>query len=371
MKTRRRTYRSNDRRCGLAMLELVLYLPIMLFVMALMINFGNIAAWKIRAQGNTRYAAWRTLDDRTGQNDPHPPNWPQNATLATSGGNAMADATAIWNQQPSLLTPPVRGPVIAAGNQGGAQIIVPGRFDMDARVHAGDGHVDRNLPLLRGILRNNGRYGFTLHQELLDGRWEYRHLNWPANPYDRNDVPGDWGNSQRRAKRWWRMDPQFFGEIQGELQQLGQADARLKGNPTKFALDPLDRDNEFYWIRLRARLGTLIIPPATTPEDFRVPVPDFHPRAPIQCEIDRDRVKLTVVDPLVRRIERLPGTMGRAFAGLYSGEIARLKALKQALEAQMPPPAADIQAIQAEIDRLQGLLDQVNAFVGSIPQQNR
>jgi len=352
------------------MLELVLYLPIMLFVMALMINFGNIAAWKVRAQGNTRYAAWRTLDDRTGQNDPHPPNWPRNATLATSGGNALDDPNAIWNGHPALLTPAVRGPLLTAG-QGGGRIVVPGRFHMDARVHAGDAHVERNLPLLRGILRNNGRYAFTLHQELLDDRWEYRHLNWPANSFDRNDVPGDWGNSRRRAKRWWRIDPQFFGEIQGELQQFAQADARLKGNPTKFALDPLDRDNEFYWIRLRARLGTLIIPPSTTPEDFRVTVPDFHPRAPVRCDMDRDRVKVTIVDPLVRQIERLPGTMGRAFAGLYSGEIARLKALKQALEAQMPPPAAEIQAIQAEIDRLQGLLDQVNAFLGSLPRQNR
>jgi hypothetical protein len=369
MKTRRRILSSGDRRRGLAMLELVLYLPIMLFVMALMINFGNMAAWKIRAQGNTRYAAWRTLDDRTGQNHPHPPNWPRNATLATSGGNAMDDANAIWNQHPALLTPPVRGPVIVAGNQGNGRIVVPGRFDMDAGVHAGDGRVSRNLPLLRGILPNNGRYGFTLHQELLDGRWEYRHLHWLRS---HSHVPGDWGNMQRRAKGWWLMDPIFFGEIQGERHQLALAEFRLVlGNPTKFALDPLDRDNEFYWIRLRARLNTLIIPPSTTPEDFRVTVPDFHPRAPVRCEVDRDRVKLTIVDPLVRRIERLPGTMGRAFAGLYRGEISRLDALKQALEALDPPPVAQIQAIQAEIDRLQGLLDQVNAFLGSIPRQNQ
>jgi len=339
------------------MLELVLYLPIMLFVMALMINFGNMAAWKVRAQQNTRYAGWRTLDDRTGQNDPNPPHWPPPATLSTSGGNAMRNANAIWNAHPALTTPVVRGPVITAGAQAGGRIVVPGRFEMDAGVHAGDGEIHRRLPMLRGILPNNGRYGYTEHQELLDGRWEYRHLNWPRNPYDRGDVPGDGGNRRRRAKRWWRIDPPFFPEIQGELQRLAIADGKLKSNPTKHDLDPLDRDNEFYWYRLRAALGVIGTVPPVIPEGTRISVPDFHPRARVQCEVDKDRVKTTIVDPLVRQIERLPGRMGRAFAGLYRGEIARLEAMD-------PPP-------QAEIDRLKELLRQVQAFVDSLPRQNR
>lgn len=374
MKTRSANIIRKDRRHpsrGLAPLELVLALPIMLFVMALIVNFGNIAAWKTRAQGNTRYAAWRTIQDRTGQFDPHPENWPQDATLGTSGGNAMADVNALWNQHPALTTPVVRGPAIAeSGN--GRTIIVPGRFDMDQQVHGGDGEVHRRLPLLRGILRNNGRYGFTEHQELLDNRWEYRYLNHPSNPYDRGDVPGDGGNMRRRAKRWYRLDPPLFPELSGDLQRLAQADGQLKANPTRFDLDPLDRDDEFYYYRLRAQLGLISgTIPSPIPEQTRIGIPDFHPRVPIGCELDKQRVKSSGVDPAVQRIQRLPGTMGRAWAQLYQGEIRRLQAMQQQLQMQQPPPQATLQQIQAEIDRLQGLLDQVNRFLASLPMANR
>ena len=362
------------------MLELVLYLPVMLFVMALMINFGNMAAWKIRAQTNTRYAAWRTLDDRNGQYDPNPPNWPRDATLSTSGGNAMDDANAVWNQNPNLVTPVVRGPVISARNQEGGRIVVPGRFHMDVGVHAGDGRVRRHLPLLRGIFPDNGRYGYTLHQELLDNRWEYRHLNWPRNPYDRGDVPGDSGNARRRAKHWYRIDPQFFPEIQGEFQRFSQADIRLKSNPTRYDLDPLDRDNEFYWFRKRASLGIGIMgpPPPVIPEEYRIRAPDFHPAydpRPIpkrrnNCSTDKQRVE-SDVRRVVNRIQHLPGHMGREFSNLYRREIDRLEATKESLEMRIPPPIELIVKYEVEIARLKPLLEQVNRFLSSLPRRNR
>ena len=338
------------------MLELVLYLPIMLFVMALMVNFGNMAAWKIRSQHNTRYAGWRTLQDRTGQNDPNPPHWPRPATLSTSGGRAMANANAIWNRHPMLTTPVTRGPAIVEPDQG-RYIRVPGRFNMDATVHAGDSHIERRLPLLRKSLPNNGRYGYTQHQELLDNRWEYRHLQMPRNPFERRGDPGDGGNRARRAKRWYRLDPPFYPEIRDELRQLAIADGRLKSYPARRDLAPLDRDAEFYYIRLRARLGISGPIPDVIPDGIRVNVPDFHPRARVRCETDKSRVKSTVVDPLVRQIERLPGRMGRAFEQLYQTEIRRLEQLD-------PPP-------QAEIDALREKLQQVQQFLGSLPRQYR
>ncbi len=373
MKTRQRitTQHIINQRTGLAPLELVLALPILLFVMALMINFGNMAAWKVRAQGNTRYAAWRTLQDRSGQFDPNPKNWPRDATLGTSGGNAMADVNALWNRHPDLTTPVVRGPVITESDQGRA-VVVPGRFHMDQQVHGGNGEVHRRLPLLRGILANNGRYGFNEHQELLNNRWEYRHLNHPRNPYDRRDVPGDNGNNRRRAKRWYRLDPPFFPELAGDLQRLAEADGRLKANPTRFNLDPLDRDDEFYYYRLRAQLGLISGPlPTPIPEQTRIAIPDFHPRVPVRCELDKQRVKFRAVNPAVQRIQHLPGTMGNAWARLYREEISRLESLKQQLEMQQPPPQGQIQQIQTEIDRLQQLLDQVNQFLSSLPRANR
>ncbi len=41
-------------RRGLATLELALSLPVLLMVMALMVNFGNVASWKVRALGVAR-----------------------------------------------------------------------------------------------------------------------------------------------------------------------------------------------------------------------------------------------------------------------------------------------------------------------------
>ncbi|GAB4153241.1 MAG: hypothetical protein Tsb009_29550 [Planctomycetaceae bacterium] len=335
----------------------MLYLPIMLFVMALMVNFGNMAAWKIRAQSNTRYSATRTLDDRTGNREANPKTWPRPASLRESSGDNASDVDAIWNQHPDLITPVTRGPMIAESNQGG-RILVPGRFTMHDTVHRGQGSVSRSLPMLRGILPNNGRYGYTEEHDLLDNRWDYRHLVHPTNPYDRRDVPGDSGNRRRRAKRWYRIDPEFFGELGSEMQRLLQADQRLKTNPSRYDLDPLDRDRDFYAIRLAQQLGTIASqPPREIPEGTRINIPDFHPRARIRTELSPLRVQVGIVNPLLNEIQHLPGRMANAFIGLYSGEIARL-------EAMMPRPAG-------EIARLERLLEQVRAFRDSLPGNYR
>ena len=45
-------------RRGLSMLELALSLPILLFVMALIVNYGTLAAWKVRDLSVARLAVW-------------------------------------------------------------------------------------------------------------------------------------------------------------------------------------------------------------------------------------------------------------------------------------------------------------------------
>lgn len=348
-----------NRRAGLAPLELVLYLPIMLFVMALMVNFGNIAAWKVRAQGNTRYAATRTLDDRTGHNEANPNTWPTPATLGTSRDNPLDDVAQIWDQHPDLTTPVVRGPVIVEGDQGNS-IEVTGRMLMDARVHEGTSSVRRRLPLLRGILAHDGRYGFDQQQQILDQRWEYRidPDGGSMGGYRTSGITGDSGNRARRAKSWYRIDPLWFPRIRSEWSNLGSAHARLVENPTALDLDPLDRDVDFFSIRLAQQtsgIASAIQPPI--PDNTRVSVPDFHPRARRLCVLDLMDTQQRSVDPLINSIQRLPGSMAGSFINLYRGEIARLEAME-------PPP-------QAEIDRIQQLLDQVTRFQQSLPRQYR
>ena len=64
-------------RRGLAPLELVLSLPVLLFVMGLMILIGWAATFKVRTQIHAREAAWRSIwraNPRTDAQDmPNPP----------------------------------------------------------------------------------------------------------------------------------------------------------------------------------------------------------------------------------------------------------------------------------------------------------
>ncbi|MBI2480878.1 MAG: pilus assembly protein [Planctomycetia bacterium] len=59
---------SPRRRRGLAPLEFVLWLPVLLFVMALMVNYGTIATWRVRSEIVSQHAAWRT-------------RWPRNPAM--------------------------------------------------------------------------------------------------------------------------------------------------------------------------------------------------------------------------------------------------------------------------------------------------
>lgn len=70
--------KSRHSRRGLAPLELVLWLPILLFVMALMMNFGTAAAWRVRGEIMARDAVWRAKhhDDANPDLFPEATLWP-------------------------------------------------------------------------------------------------------------------------------------------------------------------------------------------------------------------------------------------------------------------------------------------------------
>lgn len=315
-------------RAGLAPLELVLALPLMLFVMALVVNFGTAAAWKVRAQAATRYAGWRTIAGRTGQLDPNPAAVPSSASLTGSGGTALNNPDTVWNGSAELTTPVVRGPAIADPLTGQV-ITVVRELEATEGMHSGQADLTLHLPLLKGILPDNGRYRFDLSQSLLDRRWEYHDLGY-----------GD--NRSRRAKVWYQLDPQNLPALQQGYALLLQAHALLVANPSAADLDPLDRDDEFI--------------------QYTGQAPDFHPRVR-GCEMDLNLVRISLIDGnggLIDQVDRLPGRMARAFIGLYESEIARLEALDP------QPPGTD-----GLIEALQEKVDQLRQFLGSLPRENR
>ena len=56
-------------------------LPILLFVMALIVCYGTISAWKVREHSVARLAVWETRWPRSGATDPRPSYWPATASM--------------------------------------------------------------------------------------------------------------------------------------------------------------------------------------------------------------------------------------------------------------------------------------------------
>src|ERR1700741_2840147 len=108
-------------RAGLAPLEMTLTLPFLVMMMALMIDFGVVGAWKVRTQANTRYAAWRTVNARTGELNPTPPYWSATATLTTQPGQDLPTASQLWDSQQELLCQCIRGTQLTAPS---AEVVV-------------------------------------------------------------------------------------------------------------------------------------------------------------------------------------------------------------------------------------------------------
>lgn len=293
------------RRAGLAPLEFVLALPILLFLMALMINFGIIGAWKVRTQTNTRYAAWRSVDSRSGQFNPIPPYWPSDAPLSEGTGNILQDVQTLWNSVPELTYEFIRGPVVGAPQHPVVLDVRPpdehDGFEMDRGAHQGRGQLDRPLPMLRGATAS-GRFAFDHTVELLDNRWQFRSL-------------GITWNDEERARRWYRMEHSDLTALDSTIgdayQALLDAHQVLLDNPNQDDLYPLDRDDEFTDASRRCTV--------VTGQDVPL-APDFYPRLRSACTLDTQTVEEDLVTPLIDRIRDLPCSMGDRFLSLYNNE---------------------------------------------------
>ena len=295
----------SPQRRGLAPLELVLALPLLLFLMALMINFGVIGAWKIRTQVNSRYALWRSVHTRTGEFNPAPPFWPDTAALSDGTGDPLPNVDRLWDNVPELTYEVIRGPAISAPLQPTAIIVRPPTehdgFEMDFGVHSGRAELNRPLPLLPGATPN-GRFSFDLTQLLLDNRWQFSSVGLP------------W-NDSRRAGRWYHIEHSDFAGLDSSIANAYQlvlvAQAALQNNPLQADLYPLDSDGEF---GDRARR-------CTVQNGDDVPLaPDFYPRIQNACTLDPRQIQEDILPRLIDRIDELPCTMGERFAELYNSE---------------------------------------------------
>jgi hypothetical protein len=252
-------------------------------------------------------------------------------SLTTQAGVNLPNVSQLWNAQPDLLCPCVRGPRLTAPGAVAA-VNVPGRLDMDSSVIEGNAVLDKPLPLLRGAIPGSGRFRFNLFQDIFDSHWEFYTLNIPTNDYI-------------RALVWWDIEHSDLAALDQVIAQnkllLDQDLQLLQTSPQRPDLYPLDADDEFNryygYVDYQSYLqnnGTLDY------EDyirmFPNHSPDFYPRLARLCNSDPNTVYFSGVSrvdqngkpnpkSLLSRIDRLPCTMSQGFTTMYKKWICELE----------------------------------------------
>ena len=299
-------------------------LPLFLFVMALMINFGTVACWKVRALSVGRHAVWSTRWPRSGNTNPRPKYWPESAEVSMANAGNVPEL-----DDPRVDQPVARGPVLPLGTTVNADLLDPTRG-----LRRGEAGITRNYPLLA----NMGPFDFQMQTHFLDDKWQYQQMGLPSNSSRRIPViyalakaPPDLANA------------------------YVQAVMALLNAPFRRQLAPLDNDDEFIYY------GSLLGRGAYAP--------DFHPRlhsfSTLDLELARDYVQ-NLIDRIQGRDEEGPGThrvpgvpevMTRAFINLYQSVIRYFEDLMNA------DPTANF---QAQIDELEGKISILEQFMTTL-----
>jgi len=282
----------------LAPLEMVLSLPILLFVMALMINFDTLASWKVRALSIARNAVWSTRYPRNGAAMPRPDYWPQTAGVGTGNLEAIASL-----DDPRVNLPVARGPLPG--------VTVLPVLDPTPVFRQGTADIERAYPLLAKL----GPYSQHAETEFLGGTWQYGEM-------------GLGSNFQQRIPVIYVL-PQADPSLVQAYETAAEAVIAANQQP---GLAPLTNDPDF----LR----------------YRPPPPNFQPQLTPFCSIDQQQAQ-TAVQNLIDRIQgkkdpHVPSVaenMTRAFIGLYQGVIAQLQQSGQSNSPLIPQFQNNIQIL--------------------------
>lgn len=307
-----------DPKRGLAMLELVLALPILLFVMALIVDYGAIAAWKVREHSIARLAVWETRWPRTGASDPRPTYWPATATMENSDQGNVADMDNAQVDVP-----------VARGTLPGVNVN-PDLLDPTRGLREGSASIAVNYPLLPKL----GPYTINAQTWLIDDKWQYQ---TPA---------------MGMASNWLRRIPVIYYPLAMAPRTLvsayTQAAMAVDQAAMSSAIAPLNNDPDFtYYGQLFGWGGP----------------PDFEPQFQQLCSTDRTLTQESV-NQLIKRINRLPASMAAAFQGLYQRALAALQGI---LQQTQPPPTSQMTSLaQSQIPQLQSEIQTLQKFLQTL-----
>ncbi len=309
-------------RRGLAMLELILALPILLFIMALIINYGTVAAWKVRENSVARLAVWETRWPRTGATDPRPSYWPAAATMESS------DQGTVAGMDDSRVDLPVaRGPLPAATVN--AELL-----DETRGLREGSASMTRKFPLLGKL----GTYTLTAQNWLIDDKWQYQRM-------------GMGGNVQLRIPILYTLAEAPASLVNAYVQSV----LAISGASFSSQLAPLDHDPDFLYYGALFGWGG---------------APDFQPRVQNMCTTDRtltDQAVSNLVDQIQGNPSKHdPGVaeqMAQSFLSLYQRALSAFQAIQSA---KPPAPPAMTSLAQSQIPQLQSNIQQLQTFLQSL-----
>ena len=286
---------------------MVLSLPLLLMVMALMIDFGASASWKTRAAMVARDAAWTARWPRSGILAP-PANWPMaQASQSVAAGNAVSALA-----DPSIDQPVVRGPMI------GQTTVNRPLLDPTQGLIVGKSTLTRSMPMLaKGLAPMQ----YNLQSPLLENTWPYQRMGLSSNLQLREPV----------IYTFAQADPSF-------MQAYISSVLAIWYSPLQTALAVLDKDAEIY--------------------AFYGAYHDFHPRLRHFCSLDVQSVLQNEVQPLINHIQGsqgppkihgVPERMAHFFIAMYQAELQRLMS-------GAPVGGETAADLQAKIQSLQGFV---------------
>ena len=318
---------------GLAPLEMVLALPLLLFIMALMVNFGTVASWKVRGLSTARHAVWSSRWPRTSGATPRPGYWPPSAEMrAVEAGNVVE------LDDPRVDLPVARGPLP------NGFLVHEDLLDPTRGLRRGESHLVRRFPMLAKL----GEYDLEPKTRILDDKWQYQRTKWPE-------------EGEYLPENVWRRIPVIYRlpHVSSTLvnNYAGAVEA-IRNAPFREDLRPLElwKDEEF--ITYSARFG------------WSLSRRDLHTQLRHFCSLDAevaDREVQSVVDRTQGRGRRddrnwIPGVSWQltgAFISLYERVIGELE---DRINAVPPPLPGDVPIMQAEIAALEGKISILEQF---------
>ena len=298
------------RRAGLAPLELVLAIPIILFVFALILNAGYSGMWKLRGLGIAREAAWSTRTDRSAKTPPtyREESWKSPTPTSSTGGAALLTSV----DKPEVDKPVVRGPTI------GSLEVDRDLLDPSRHTYQGESSTTRPFPLLPDSLSH---LKYDLDHELLRNPLPYWKTRLSWNIERRTRViynPSGNGIVKEFGTEW---NPDYINSANGAVAavEAGLQNSNLLPLGHFYNGEYHDPDTERlqwhnpminYQYASKYQNHQYASPELPKYHEGHVSPPGFMPPLSIVTSLDYDWVYDTKVAPLIEKIREDPVILG-------------------------------------------------------------